>query len=184
MHSRRFCTTRRVRARPRWTVTAMSGGERALLGVPVTIKDVICTRGIATTAGSRILSGFQPPYNATVVTRLLDAGAGHPRQNELRRIRDGIVDRTLRVRTDAESLGNKSHSGRLERRCRRSGRGSAGTGLDCLRYRGLHSPAGGVLWSGRAETDLRPRFALRPSRVRVVTRSDRPPLRSPSKMPP
>ena len=49
--------------------------ERALLGVPVTIKDVICTRGIATTAGSRILSGFQPPYNATVVTRLLDAGA-------------------------------------------------------------------------------------------------------------
>ncbi len=49
--------------------------ERTLLGVPVTIKDVICTRGIATTAGSRILSGFQPPYNATVVTRLLDAGA-------------------------------------------------------------------------------------------------------------
>ena len=49
--------------------------ERALLGVPVTVKDVICTSGIATTAGSRILSGFRPPYNATVVTRLLDAGA-------------------------------------------------------------------------------------------------------------
>ena len=49
--------------------------ERALLGVPVTVKDVICTRGISTTAGSRILSGFRPPYDATVVTRLLDAGA-------------------------------------------------------------------------------------------------------------
>ena len=46
-----------------------------LLGVPITIKDVICTQGIPTTAGSQILSGFTPPYNATVVTRLLNAGA-------------------------------------------------------------------------------------------------------------
>ena len=46
-----------------------------LLGVPVTVKDVICMRGVPTTAGSRILAGFRPPYNATVVTRLLDAGA-------------------------------------------------------------------------------------------------------------
>ena len=49
--------------------------DRPLLGVPITIKDVICTRGTLTTAGSRILSGFRPPYDATVVTRLLDAGA-------------------------------------------------------------------------------------------------------------
>ena len=49
--------------------------DRPLLGVPITIKDVICTRGTPTTAGSRILAGFKPPYDATVVTRLLDAGA-------------------------------------------------------------------------------------------------------------
>ena len=49
--------------------------DRPLLGVPVAVKDVICTRGEPTTAGSRILAGYRPPYDATVVTRLLDAGA-------------------------------------------------------------------------------------------------------------
>ena len=51
------------------------GRDRSLLGVPVTVKDVICTRGQLTTAGSRILDGYRPPYNATVVTRLQQAGA-------------------------------------------------------------------------------------------------------------
>jgi len=46
-----------------------------LLGVPITVKDVICTRGHLTTAASKILEGFRPPYDATVVTRLQEAGA-------------------------------------------------------------------------------------------------------------
>ena len=46
-----------------------------LLGVPVTVKDVICTRGHPTTAASRILRGFRPTYDATAVTRLRAAGA-------------------------------------------------------------------------------------------------------------
>src|SRR5579885_213262 len=46
-----------------------------LAGVPVGLKDNLCTRGIPTTAGSRILAGWRPPYDATVVTRLRDAGA-------------------------------------------------------------------------------------------------------------
>ena len=49
--------------------------ERPLLGIPVTVKDVICTHGAATTGASRILAGFDPPYDATVVRRLRDAGA-------------------------------------------------------------------------------------------------------------
>ena len=49
--------------------------DRPLLGVPITVKDVICTRGTPTTGASRILSGFRPPYDATVVRRLHDAGA-------------------------------------------------------------------------------------------------------------
>jgi aspartyl-tRNA(Asn)/glutamyl-tRNA(Gln) amidotransferase subunit A len=46
-----------------------------LAGVPIALKDVLCTRGVPTTCGSRILEGWRPPYDATVVARLRDAGA-------------------------------------------------------------------------------------------------------------
>ena len=46
-----------------------------LLGVPLAVKDNICTEGTATTCGSRMLQDFKPPYNAAVVEMLLEAGA-------------------------------------------------------------------------------------------------------------
>jgi aspartyl-tRNA(Asn)/glutamyl-tRNA(Gln) amidotransferase subunit A len=46
-----------------------------LAGVPVVLKDNLCTRGVPTTCSSRILDGWRPPYDATVVTRLHGAGA-------------------------------------------------------------------------------------------------------------
>lgn len=46
-----------------------------LAGVPVALKDNMCTHGIPTTCSSKILDGWKPPYDATVVTRLHDAGA-------------------------------------------------------------------------------------------------------------
>src|SRR5512132_2778737 len=46
-----------------------------LAGVPVALKDNLCTRGIPTTCASKILEGWRPPYDATVVTRLREAGA-------------------------------------------------------------------------------------------------------------
>jgi aspartyl-tRNA(Asn)/glutamyl-tRNA(Gln) amidotransferase subunit A len=51
------------------------GRAGPLRGVPIALKDNLCTRGVATTASSRILQGYVPPYDATVVRRLLDAGA-------------------------------------------------------------------------------------------------------------
>ena len=46
-----------------------------LAGVPVALKDNMCTRGVPTTCSSKILDGWRPPYDATVVTKLAAAGA-------------------------------------------------------------------------------------------------------------
>jgi aspartyl-tRNA(Asn)/glutamyl-tRNA(Gln) amidotransferase subunit A len=46
-----------------------------LAGVPIALKDNLCTRGIPTTCSSKILDGWRPPYTATVVQHLIDAGA-------------------------------------------------------------------------------------------------------------
>ena len=46
-----------------------------LKGIPVSIKDNICTKGYSTECCSKILRGFKPPYNATVINKLIEAGA-------------------------------------------------------------------------------------------------------------
>ena len=51
------------------------GEARAMEGMPLAIKDLFCTEGVLTTAGSRILDGFTPPYESTVTAKLWEAGA-------------------------------------------------------------------------------------------------------------
>ena len=57
--------------------TRLKAGEDVgpLAGLPVAIKDLICVEGEPTTCGSRMLQGFRPPYNATVIEKLKAAGA-------------------------------------------------------------------------------------------------------------
>ncbi len=52
-----------------------AGSNRALEGLPLAIKDLFCTKGVQTTAGSHILEGFVPPYESTVSGKLWAAGA-------------------------------------------------------------------------------------------------------------
>jgi aspartyl-tRNA(Asn)/glutamyl-tRNA(Gln) amidotransferase subunit A len=54
---------------------AVPAGEGPLAGIPMAVKDVLCTEGVETTAGSKILAGFIPPYTATSVRQAIDAGA-------------------------------------------------------------------------------------------------------------
>ena len=73
-----FRTVDAVRARARAAELDHRRAELAglpLLGVPVAIKDNICTRGLRTTASSRILETYEPPYDAAVIERLEAAGA-------------------------------------------------------------------------------------------------------------
>ncbi|HID64840.1 MAG TPA: Asp-tRNA(Asn)/Glu-tRNA(Gln) amidotransferase subunit GatA, partial [Anaerolineae bacterium] len=52
-----------------------AGEDNPLLGIPLAIKDILCTKGVPTTCGSRILENFRPPYDATVMTHLASQGA-------------------------------------------------------------------------------------------------------------
>jgi aspartyl-tRNA(Asn)/glutamyl-tRNA(Gln) amidotransferase subunit A len=77
IHSYLALTRERAMLQAEKIDAAVKAGEPvgALAGVPVGIKDVLTMRGVATTAGSKILEGYRPPYDATAVARLEAAGA-------------------------------------------------------------------------------------------------------------
>ncbi len=53
---------------------ALLGNTNELCGIPIVHKDIFCTRGVRTSCGSKMLHNFAPPYDATVVTNLAEAG--------------------------------------------------------------------------------------------------------------
>jgi len=69
-------TAAAARAQAQAADVALAAGRHApLTGIPLAIKDLFCTKGVRTTAGSRILSSFIPPYESTVTANLLRDGA-------------------------------------------------------------------------------------------------------------
>ncbi|TMB99627.1 MAG: Asp-tRNA(Asn)/Glu-tRNA(Gln) amidotransferase subunit GatA [Chloroflexi bacterium] len=75
IHAFLTLTQERALAQARRADEMLAGGEGGpLTGVPAAIKDVICTAGVRTTAGSKILEPFVPPYDANVITLLDEAG--------------------------------------------------------------------------------------------------------------
>jgi aspartyl-tRNA(Asn)/glutamyl-tRNA(Gln) amidotransferase subunit A len=57
-----------------WTAESAPEASGPLQGAPVAVKDIFCTEDVPTTAGSRILEGYRPPYTATAVERMGEAG--------------------------------------------------------------------------------------------------------------
>ena len=77
IHAFNLVTTEQARATAQQVDADIKAGKPVgpLTGVPIALKDNMCTRGIETTCSSKILEGWKPPYDATVVTRLQQAGA-------------------------------------------------------------------------------------------------------------
>ena len=77
IHAFNLVTTENARATASRIDADIAGGKDCgkLAGVPVALKDNMCTRGVPTTCSSKVLEGWKPPYDATVVTRLQQAGA-------------------------------------------------------------------------------------------------------------
>ena len=157
----------------------LAAGEGGLLeGVPLAIKDLFCTEGVLTTAGSHILDGFVPPYEFDGQPQALGGGRGLPGQDQSRRVRHGLVQHDLLLWRRAQSVdprrrqcrpGARRQLGRLGGR----GGGAAVPGGDRHRYRRLDPPAGGLLRHRRHQADLRPLLALGRRRVRELARSGR-----------
>ena len=77
IHAFNLVTTERARERAARIDDDVKAGKKVgrLAGVTIALKDNMCTRGVETTCSSKILAGWKPPYDATVVRRLADEGA-------------------------------------------------------------------------------------------------------------
>jgi aspartyl-tRNA(Asn)/glutamyl-tRNA(Gln) amidotransferase subunit A len=77
LHSFLHVTTEKALEQARSVDAKIAAGEEIglLAGIPIGIKDNLCTKGIPTTCASRILENFVPPYESTVTQKLIDAGA-------------------------------------------------------------------------------------------------------------
>ena len=76
-------------------VVPTEGGR--ISGVPIAVKDNLTTLEFPTTCGSKILEGYRPSYEATVVRRLREEGRRHRGEDQSRRVRHGVFDGELGV---------------------------------------------------------------------------------------
>ena len=158
----------------------LAQGEGGLLeGVPLAIKDLFCTEGVLTTAGSHILDGFVPPYESTVSRKLWEAGAVCLGKTNLDEFAMGSSNMTVLLRRRPQSLDpagreRRPGAGRQLGRLGRGGGGPALPGCHRHRYRRLDPPAGRLLRHHRHQADLWPLLALGHRRLRELARPGRP----------
>ena len=150
-----------------------SEGRSGIAGVPIAYKDLLCIRGVPTTAGSRVLEGYRPPYTATVVRRCEAAGLVELGKTNMDEFAMGSSTENSAYGADAQPVGSRARARRLERRLGRRGGRLDGAARARHRHGRLDPPARRALRRRRHEADLRRRLALRRRRLRELARPGR-----------
>ncbi len=128
-------------------------------------------QGAPATAGSKILEGYRPPYDATCVSKLEAAGAVLLGKLNCDEFAMGSSNENSAYGPVRNPRGHRPGSGRLQRRLGGGGSLQHGRGHPGQRYRRLHSPARQLLRRGGCASHLWPRFALRFDRLCLVAGS-------------
>ncbi len=146
-----------------------AAGEKLgpLAGVPIAIKDVLCTLGMPSTAGSRILEGWVPPYDATVVARLRAAGLVLLGKTNMDEFAMGSSTEFSAFGAHPQPVGPRPHPRWLGRWLGRGRRRVRGADRARIRHRRLDPPARRRDRQRRRQADLRRRLPLRRHRARV-----------------
>ena len=174
---------RRRSARRRWRRRPTRASRKARRGrwkaFRSRIKDMFCTEGVRTTACSHILDNFVPTYEFDRDRQSVARRRGAARQDQLRRVRHGLVERDLVFRPGdlavaPQGLQHAADAGRLVRRLGGGGGGAIVPRRHRHRHRRLDPPAGGLHRHRRHQADLRPLLALGHRRLCLLARSGRP----------
>jgi len=137
------------------------GEDRPLLGIPLGIKDLFCTAGIRTTAGSKILEPFVPPYESTVTANLKRDGAVFLGKTNLDEFAMGSSNMTSAY-GPVESPWTQTDNRKLVPGGSSGGSAAAVSARLCLVHR-----------HRRRQTDLWPLLPLRRRRLRLLARPPR-----------